>query len=84
MESIHLAAYLGHSNFPSVMFLTLSFIEWLCEMHPLQTVCMFVVKLLSRISHNIAHIKSHVSSVMWNSWPKRTLSMGEIGTMMPF
>lgn len=84
MESIHMAAHLGHSDFPSVLFLTLSFIEWFVKGIHLRTVHTFVVKLLSRISHSIAHIKSHVSSVMWNSWLKSTLSMGEIGTITPF
>ena len=84
MESIHMAAHLGHSNFPSLLFLTLSFMESFGKCVQLRTAHTFVVRLLSRISHNVTHIKSHVSSVMWNSWLERPLSMGEIGTIMPF
>ena len=84
MESIPMAAHLGHSNFPSLLSLTLSFMEWFGKCVQLRTAHTFVVRLLSRISHNIAHIKSHVNSVMWNSWPERALSMGKIGTKMPF
>ena len=64
MESIHMAAHLGHSNFPSLLFLTLSFMESFGKCVQLRTAHTFVVRLLSRISYNVAHIKSHVSSVV--------------------